>query len=205
LPDNSKTPYKNYFISKKYQDYPIVGITLTQARRFCNWKTNSENKYLASQGKPPIHDYRIPLEAEWIYASFGGEQPDKIIKPKISDLTKIGSEKPNNWGLYNMFDNVSEWTSDILNPNFRIAGHGPGTPTIQKRDISDSISTWNTISVEPGQFMNYLDSLETGQAIVKGNSYRNLANDENQILESSNSYDYVGFRYVRSYRGKQSQ
>jgi sulfatase modifying factor 1 len=210
IPDFSKAPYENYFTSKKYQDYPIVGITLPQAKKFCNWKTNTENKKLLSQGKQPIHNYRIPLEAEWIYASFGGMNPDEIVKPEISSLTKTGSKKPNDWGLYNMFDNVSEWTANILNPSLRLtmsSQYGKGLPVVQRRDISDSTSEWQTIDIKPGQFINYLDSLnlQKGQTIVKGNSYRNLAVDENQILESSIAYDYVGFRYVRSYLGKQNQ
>ena len=205
LPDFNKAPYENYFTDKKYEDYPVVGISLGQAKKFCLWKTNSENNELRSQGKPSIHNYRIPLEAEWVYASFGGMNPEDIVKPEISSLIKTGSKEPNKWGLYNMNDNVSEWSANILNPGLRLtsmhAQNIKGQPVFQKRDIADSTSEWQTIDIEPRQFMSYYDSLlmQPGETMVKGNSYRNLATDENQILESSISYDYVGFRYVRSY------
>jgi formylglycine-generating enzyme required for sulfatase activity len=172
LPDPAKAPFKDYFSDKKYSDFPVVGVSLQQAVDFCKWKTRFENQKLLSKGKPPVQNYRIPSEVEWVYASFGGVNPDKIGKPKISGLAKISSNKQNEWGLYNMFDNVSEWTCTAFDPETYLS-----------------------------KLSNY-SGTEIDKIVVRGNNYKNSVVDEKIILNGINSFDYVGFRYVRSYLGQ---
>jgi formylglycine-generating enzyme required for sulfatase activity len=172
LPDYNKAPFKDYFSNKKYSDFPIVGISLQQAQNFCKWKTRSENQKLKAKGKPPVLDYRIPTEVEWVYASTGGKNPGEVMIPKTTELSKISENKPNDWGLYNMSGNVSEWT--------------------------------NT-SFDPGKYMAVLQNDPEGlsdKIVVKGNNYKNSVTDDKIILNSADSYDYVGFRYVRTYLGQ---
>lgn len=178
LPNKDKVPFEDYFISKDYLKYPVVGISLKQVQDYCIWLTRVENQKLKNEGKPPVADYRIPTEIEWIYASFGGVNPNEIKKPEISDLYEIkkGEFKKrdfNNWGLLSMFDNVSEWTNSYF----------------------DSEKYMNELPNNPNN--NY------DQVIVKGNNYKYSATDEKQILNGADAYDYVGFRYVRTYLGKQ--
>jgi formylglycine-generating enzyme required for sulfatase activity len=98
--------------------------------------------------------------------------PDKIGKPKISGLAKISSNKQNEWGLYNMFDNVSEWTCTAFDPETYLS-----------------------------KLSNY-SGTEIDKIVVRGNNYKNSVVDEKIILNGINSFDYVGFRYVRSYLGQ---
>jgi formylglycine-generating enzyme required for sulfatase activity len=170
LPNTTKAPFDNYFTDKKYENYPVVGVSLIQAQNFCIWKTKDENLKLKAKGKKPVYDYRIPTEFEWVYASFGGENPNKIEKPANLELTKVGSKKQNQWGLWNMFDNVSEWT--------------------------------NT-SFEPLKYMTELNSnpnADDTKIIVVGNNYKNSLTSDKLIINGKESYDNVGFRYVRKYR-----
>jgi formylglycine-generating enzyme required for sulfatase activity len=172
LPDMGKAPFKDYFSDRKYSDFPVVGVSFQQAVSFCKWKTRVENQKLLSKGKFPVQGYRIPTEVEWVYASFGGKNPDEIQLLQTKELTKISANKPNGWGLYNMAGNVSEWTSTVFDPE------------------------------------EYLNSLQvfpksgTENIVVRGNNYRNSGVDDKIVLNGTNSNDYVGFRYVRSYLGK---
>ena len=172
-PNVDKAPYENYYSDKKYQNYPVVGINLEQAQNYCKWKTFAENQKLKFQGKNPIHNYRIPTDVEWVYASFGGMKPDMIERPKISGLNKVGSGKPNNWGLWNMFDNISEWTYTAFDPEKYMT-----------------------------ELTNYPKN-SNEKVIVLGNNYKNILDSGKIILNDRDSYEYVGFRYVRTYGGQQ--
>jgi formylglycine-generating enzyme required for sulfatase activity len=172
LPNRDKAPFNGYYSDKKYSDFPVVGISLLQAQNFCRWKTRFENQKLKAKGKPPVLDYRIPTEVEWVYASTGGKNPNEVPIPKTTGLSKISANKPNDWGLYNMSGNVSEWT--------------------------------NT-SFDPEKYMAVLQSPPTSQVdkiIARGNNYKNSAVNDKLILNGADSYEYVGFRYVRTYLGQ---
>lgn len=66
--------------------------------------------------------YRLPTEAEWEYAaragtvtkySFGsGVGIDDYSWYLGNDTHEAATKKPNQWGLYDMHGNVSEWTAD---------------------------------------------------------------------------------------------
>jgi hypothetical protein len=172
LPNLEKAPFKDYFSNRKYADFPVVGITLQQAVNYCKWLTSSLNQKLKVKGKPPVLEYRIPTEVEWVYASFGGKNPNDIANAKPAGLSKVSANKPNDWGLYNMISNVSEWTYTSFDPGkYMIELQNPPDP------LTDKIA-------------------------VRGNNYKNSVENDKVILNSAESFDYVGFRFVRTYLGK---
>jgi formylglycine-generating enzyme required for sulfatase activity len=171
LPDVAKAPLKDYFSNKKYADFPVVGVTFKQAMNYCKWLTTIENQKLKSKGKPPVQNYRIPSEVEWVYASFGGKVTSGASIPKTAELSKVSANKPNDWGLYNMSSNVSEWTYTSFDP-------GKYMLLVQNPPASD------------------FDKI-----IVRGYNFKESLVNDKLILNGSYSYDYVGFRYVRSYLG----
>ena len=81
------------------------------------------------------NSYRLPTEAEWEYAALGNQQtefpsgsdPSLINKfawysENSSDETHVvGSLIANKFGLFDMYGNVDEMTSDCYNPNFKNA------------------------------------------------------------------------------------
>ena len=199
-----------YFWHPSYDDYPVVGITWVQARAFSIWRTDFMNTALRKQGVPDVQAYRLPTETEWEYAARGGLDLSMYpwggpytrnqkgcflanFKPLrgnyIDDGTvyaaKVGSYEPNEYGLYDMSGNVSEWTSCAyaqnayifthdLNPNFEYNAK-LGDPPVLKRKV------------------------------IRGGSWKDIA----YFLQcGSRDYEYqdstkpyVGFRNVRAYIG----
>lgn len=113
------TPYIDMSLGMGLEGYPAVNMTHYAASKFCEWLSSITGNY-----------FRLPTEAEWEYASIGRNdtfylQDDTIFsiadkawfeKNSNNKYHKVGVKKPNSWGLYDMFGNVSEWVADSYVP-----------------------------------------------------------------------------------------
>ena len=72
--------------------------------------------------------YRLPTEAEWEHAARAGTDTVWFWGNDLGDLGKyawikghdnhpVGQKKPNPWGLYDLYGNVSEWVEDWFEEN----------------------------------------------------------------------------------------
>ncbi len=98
---------------------PVGNVTHLAASTFCKWLSAKTGYF-----------YRLPTEAEWEYAARAGSTnafhfgdtlaalDDYAWHYKNSNGTyhKVGQKKSNNWGLYDMYGNVAEWTLDQYLP-----------------------------------------------------------------------------------------
>jgi len=133
--------HNNYFYHTAFDNYPVVGISWKQAKAFADWRTQYLNAYNkeANKSKAPI--FRLPSEAEWEYAARGGlesapfpwggpfTKDDRAcylanFKPLRGDYAadealytvEADAYEPNDYGLYNMAGNVSEWVNTSYEP-----------------------------------------------------------------------------------------
>lgn len=203
-------PYmKNYFSHPGYSAHPVVGISWEQANAFCHWRTQSLNNILKARGQEVL-EYRLPTEAEWEFASRGQKIETRFpwkgnyadtekgcyyanFKPQQGNYTKDGSLIPtkvasfpaNEYGLYDMAGNVSEWTSTTWS----------ASAYEEMNDVNPEYK-YRTYSNEP-----YL----TKRKVVRGGSWKDAApfvQVNFRTYEYQNeTRSYIGFRCVRSQIG----
>jgi formylglycine-generating enzyme required for sulfatase activity len=107
-------PYEDPSYGMGKEDFPAVSMSAYSALVFCKWLSTVTGKF-----------YRLPTEAEWEYAaragsttaySFGDvtniDNYAVYYKNANGVYAKVGTKKPNAWGLYDMHGNAAEWTLD---------------------------------------------------------------------------------------------
>lgn len=114
-------PYTEPAMGMSMEDkYPVVNMSYHAVMKFCQWLSLQTG-----------HFYRLPTEAEWEYACRAGTTgPFSCPTEKLSDYAvldptqtreayeKVGTKKPNPWGLYDMHGNVMEWCLDAYLPGY---------------------------------------------------------------------------------------
>ena len=203
---------EKYFWHVAYDNYPVVGVNWNQAKAFCVWRTEKLNKYLSSQkGETTLSEFRLPTEAEWEWAARGGNHLNPYpwggpytrtaqgcfvanFKPLrgnyIADgglRTLIVAHYPaNDWGLYDMAGNVSEWTNSAYDP-------------ISYNYVWDMnpTYTYNAKAEDPAIMK---------RKVIRGGSWKDIA----YYMEvSTRDYEYqdtakcyIGFRCIQPYLGR---
>lgn len=196
--------HQDYFHHKAYNDYPVVGVTWSQAKAFCSWRTKKKNDYLRGKRRvTSVPAFRLPTEAEWEYAARGGLEYATYpwgnpylrtdrgcfmanFKPGRGDYALDGalytmeakSYKPNDYGLYNMAGNVAEWTNTAYSESSYYLG-STMNPNVEMR--------------------------KNLRKVVRGGSWKDIAyylevsTRDYEYADSARSY--IGFRTVQDYLG----
>jgi gliding motility-associated lipoprotein GldK len=196
--------HNDYFWHEAYGDYPVVGVTWEQAKAFCQWRTLNKNAYQKSRkGAAFVNSFRLPSEAEWEYAARGGLQGATYpwggyyayndrgcflanFKPMRGDYAadqalytvEAKSFEPNDYNLYNMAGNVSEWVHSSYDP--------------ASYEYSSTINPT----------VNDADNM---RKVVRGGSWKDVAyflqvsSRDYEYADSARSY--IGFRTVQDYMG----
>lgn len=129
-------PYLDMTFGMGKEEKPAIGMTQYGAIQYCHWL------YL----KTGIF-YRLPTEAEWEYAARAGSTDRFFFGNDESNLAEyawtkenseattqpVGKKKPNPWGLYDIYGNVLEWTSDQYDPSFyaQSSKENPNNPSLK--------------------------------------------------------------------------
>ena len=196
--------HQDYFYHPAYQDYPVVGVSWNQAQAFCNWRTKNKNDRMRDKKNfAKIPSFRLPTEAEWEYAARGGLEFSKYpwggpnttsdrgcflanFKPVRGNYAvdgalytvEVQSFNANDYGLYNMSGNVSEWTN----------------------------SSFNSSSYYMGSTMNSnVEDRKNKRKIIRGGSWKDVAYylevSTRDFEYADTARSYIGFRTVQSTAG----
>ena len=195
--------HNDYFWHDAYSDYPVVGVSWKQAKAFCQWRTLKHNAYRKERKRHYVNSYRLPSEAEWEYAARGGLQAATFpwggpyakndrgcfmanFKPLRGDYAadqalytvEADAYEPNDFNLYNMAGNVSEWVNASYDPaSYEYAS-----------TINPSVNDANN-----------------QRKVVRGGSWKDVAyflqvsSRDYEYADSARSY--IGFRTVQDYMG----
>lgn len=112
----------SFFIGKNTDNYPVERVSWCQVQDFL--------KKLNDYAEKDV--YRLPTEAEWEYAAragsdagfYFGDDAGKLrdyawyVENSGNKTHPVGQLQPNDWGLYDMSGNVSEWCQDWYDPNY---------------------------------------------------------------------------------------
>ena len=199
--------HNDYFWHQAYAEYPVVGVNWNQARAFCAWRTMYKNAYVKKlKGRDQVNSFRLPSEAEWEYAARGGVESGTYpwggpyakndrgcflanFKPNRGDYAADGalytveakSFEPNDFNLYNMAGNVSEWTQSSYD-----AG------------AYEFVSTMNP---------NVAD-MKNQRKVIRGGSWKDVAFflqvSTRDFEYGDSARSYIGFRTVQDYMGTEA-
>jgi formylglycine-generating enzyme required for sulfatase activity len=203
---NNEYYMRNYFSNPGYAHYPVVGVTWEAATAFCEWRTMFLKKSLKGKNVT-IEKYRLPTEAEWEMAARNANSDNRY--PWESNSTtsesgcynanfkpgegayaadnylipaKVGSFKPNNFGLYDMAGNVAEWTSTAYTQS----------GNVQMSDMNPEYN-YNAAKEDPYALK---------KKVVKGGSWKDIStfirSDFRDSEYQNKGRSYVGFRCVRT-------
>ena len=195
--------HNDYFWHEAYGEYPVVGVSWKQAKAFCQWRTLNKNGFQKSKKSAFVNSFRLPSEAEWEYAARGGLQGATYpwggpyakndrgcflanFKPLRGDYAadqalytvEAESYEPNDYNLYNMAGNVSEWVH----------------------------SSYDQGSYEYSSTINpSVNDVNNERKVVRGGSWKDVAyflqvsSRDYEYADSARSY--IGFRTVQDYMG----
>jgi formylglycine-generating enzyme required for sulfatase activity/class 3 adenylate cyclase len=112
------------FTASGKDDAPVANVSWSDAKQYVAWLAETTRKA-----------YRLPSEAEWEYAARGGTQtrywwgdqfqPGMVNCKNCSDIpavdqpVKVGSLKPNPFGLFDMGGGVDQWVEDCWHKNYQ--------------------------------------------------------------------------------------
>ena len=167
---------------------PVERIRWNDAARYCNLR--SEKEGLKPCYNPETWEcdfgadgYRLPTEAEWEYACRAGaaEDPKKPaafawFRANSDEKTHpVGTRKPNAFGLFDMYGNVTEWCNDFYAPELK-GGQDPVGPASGAKRVLRG-GSWQDRPKKLAAAMRFADDPATAD-ICQG-------------------YDTYGFRCVR--------
>ena len=97
----------NEYRSKQvYKNYPVLGVSWYQARKYCAWKTAIVNVELELANLPHEKIYRLPIQAEIEFAK-------KIVNINLPTISKIDSTY-NDREIVDFNKGINEWTGEAF-------------------------------------------------------------------------------------------
>ncbi len=144
---------------------PLEQINWTDAAMYCNDRSFAEGLEECYDEETwqcnfQANGYRLPTEAEWEYACRAGTKTEYSFGNNTKKIGRyawytgnslkkthpVGQKKPNPWGLYDMYGNVSEWCNDWYSEDYykQSPQRDPKGPPIGKERVLRG-GAWNSV------------------------------------------------------------
>jgi formylglycine-generating enzyme required for sulfatase activity len=189
-------PYTEMSFGMGKDGYPAIAMTQHAANKYCQWLSAKTGNF-----------YRLPTEAEWEYACragtktayFFGNDAGKLAEYAWFDSNsdfkyqKVGKKKPNPWGLYDIYGNVTEWMLDQYDADYYKQTAGQGT----------AIDPWNKATKSYPHAVrggSWEDEAPLCRSAARRGSERSWKMTDPQLPKSVwyfSDATFVGFRMVR--------
>ena len=188
-------PYQDMTFDMGKDGYPAICMTQLAAKMYCKWLSAKTGHY-----------YRLPTAAEWEYACRAGTKTAYSFGDDSDDLDdfawhydnsdeqyhKVGTKKPNSWGLHDMHGNVCEWVLDLY------------VPDLYRKSLGKVIK--NPLVIPKGIYPREVrggswdDDAEALRSAARRGSNRDWKMQDPQIPQSiwyHTDANFLGFRVVR--------
>jgi serine/threonine protein kinase/formylglycine-generating enzyme required for sulfatase activity len=161
-------------------DGPMLGLTWFEAAQYCRWLSEQEGIAEEQMCYPPLPEikpgmqlpadylsrtgYRLPTEAEWEYACRAGMATSRhygaaddllghyawYARNSNDRAGPVGSKKPNEFGLFDVYGNAWEWCQDGDSP-YPPDGAGP---VIEDREQTKAVTEAERRVLRGGAFVS---------------------------------------------------
>ena len=188
------TPYTDMTFGMGSEGFPAICMTQLAASKFCEWLSAITGNY-----------YRLPTEAEWEYACKAGTNSKFSFGDDVGLLNeyawfsensgekyqKVGTKKPNPWGIYDMHGNVSEWTLDQYIPAAYFKRKG-----VSKDPHEIAVKEYPRV-VRGGSWIDNPDKLRSSARTASNSKWKKRDPQIPKSLWWHTDAPFVGFRIVR--------
>jgi formylglycine-generating enzyme required for sulfatase activity len=191
-------PYVDETYGHPREKHPAICMTQHACMNYCAWLSLKTGKA-----------YRLPTEAEWEYACRAGSKTAYCFGDDPKDLgdyawyeknsdehpQKVGTKKPNAWGIHDMHGNVMEWCLDHYKKD-EYATFPLDKPTLQPV-LLPTERRWSHVA-RGGHWSDDPPALRSGAR--RGSDPSWMADDPQKpkSIWWLTRYDTIGFRIVRA-------
>ena len=205
---------ENYYQTRSFDHYPVVGVTWVQARAFAHWRGKAHGHLIARNNSLKTYQlsYNLPSEAQWQYAAAGVADPnDTAAVNKNSVLTYKDKKSKKEKLLVNFKQGEGDYTQDGSTFTLPVKTYAPNTFGLYNMNGNVSEWTLDAFSASAIEFVHDLnpvlqyDADENAPAamkrkVVRGGSWK----DSGQSLDiktrnyelQDKPHSYIGFRCV---------
>ncbi len=191
-------PYVPMDFGMGFDGFPASSMTHFAARHYTKWLSATTGRF-----------YRLPTEAEWEYAcragstsaySFGDDAAALGESAWTFDNSgevyhKVGTKKPNAFGLHDMHGNVAEWVLDRYDAGF----YGTLSDAVNTDVLNASNAAWPHV-VRGGSFDSDPDRLRCAARRASQASWQAKDPQQPRSIWYLTNAAFVGLRVVRPLR-----